>query len=83
MYQFAHKYLLYMQYFYIILFVLVLQEFYLGILIMNKELNFLVVLDDSEEMFKALKYAALRSVRTNGKPICIHLTHLILVIGKR
>ena len=34
---------------------------------MNKELNFLVVLDDSEEMFKALKYAALRSVRTNGR----------------
>ena len=34
---------------------------------MSKELNFLVVLDDSEEMFKALKYAALRSVRTNGR----------------
>ena len=34
---------------------------------MNKDLNFLVVLDDSEEMFKALKYAALRSVRTNGR----------------
>ena len=33
---------------------------------MEKEFTFLVVLDDSEEMYKALKYAALRSSRSGG-----------------
>ena len=34
---------------------------------MEKEFTFLVVLDDSEEMYKALKYAALRSLRSGGR----------------
>jgi hypothetical protein len=34
---------------------------------MEKELTFLVVLDDSKEMFNALRYAAQRSARTNGR----------------
>ena len=33
----------------------------------DKELTFLVVLDDSEEIFNALRYAAKRSARTNGR----------------
>ena len=33
----------------------------------EKELTFLVVLDDSEEIFNALRYAAKRSARTNGR----------------
>ena len=33
----------------------------------EKELTFLVVLDDSEEIFTALRYAAKRSARTNGR----------------
>ena len=38
----------------------------------EKEYNFLVILDDSEEMFKALKYAALRSNRTGGRVILLY-----------
>ena len=34
---------------------------------MEKELTFLVVLDDSEEIFNALRYAAQRSARQNGR----------------
>ena len=34
---------------------------------MEKELTFLVILDDSEEMFKALRYAAQRTSRNNGR----------------
>ena len=34
---------------------------------MEKEIIFLVVLDDSQEMFKALRYAASRSSRNNGR----------------
>ena len=34
---------------------------------MEKEIIFLVVLDDSEEMFRALRYAARRSSRNNGR----------------
>ena len=34
---------------------------------MEKEIVFLVVLDDSEEMFRALRYAARRSSRNNGR----------------
>ena len=33
----------------------------------EKELTFLVVLDDSKEIFNALRYAAQRSARTNGR----------------
>ncbi len=33
----------------------------------EKELTFLVVLDDSKEIFNALRYAAKRSARTNGR----------------
>ena len=34
---------------------------------MEKEIIFLVVLDDSQEMFRALRYAARRSSRNNGR----------------
>tara|TARA_B100000686_G_C16788116_1_gene976656 strand:- start:2754 stop:3227 length:474 start_codon:yes stop_codon:yes gene_type:complete len=34
---------------------------------LEKELIFLVVLDDSEEMFDAMRYAAQRCSRTNGR----------------
>ena len=34
---------------------------------MEKELTFLVVLDDSNEIFNALRYAARRTARTNGR----------------
>ena len=34
---------------------------------MEKELTFLVVLDDSKEIFNALRYAARRTARTNGR----------------
>ena len=34
---------------------------------MDKEIVFLVVLDDSEEMFRALRYAGRRSSRNNGR----------------
>jgi hypothetical protein len=34
---------------------------------MEKEIVFLVVLDDSQEMFRALRYAARRSSRNNGR----------------
>ena len=33
----------------------------------EKELTFLVVLDDSKEIFNALWYVAQRSARTNGR----------------
>ena len=33
----------------------------------EKELTFLVVLDDSKEIFNALRYAAQRSARANGR----------------
>ena len=34
---------------------------------MSKELTFLVILDDTPEMFIALRYAAQRSARSNGR----------------
>ena len=34
---------------------------------MEKELTFLVIVDESPEMFKALRYAALRSLRNDGR----------------
>ena len=34
---------------------------------MEKELTFLVIVDESPEMYKALRYAALRSLRNDGR----------------
>ena len=34
---------------------------------MSKELTFLVILDDTPEMYNALRYAAQRSARSNGR----------------
>ena len=43
----------------------------------EKELTFLVVLDDSKEIFNALRYAAKRTARN------IHLKLLSSVIGRQ
>lgn len=39
---------------------------------MKKELNFLVILDESDEMFDALRYASLRAARVSGKVVLLY-----------
>ena len=39
---------------------------------MDKKLNFLVIIDDSVEMFQALRYASIRSRRSNGNVVILY-----------
>ena len=39
---------------------------------MNKELNFLVIIDETKEMHNAIRYASLRSLRVGGSVVILY-----------
>ena len=39
---------------------------------MRNELNFLVIIDDTQEMYQAIRYAAMRAKRANGKVVILY-----------